>query len=85
MTRQRTLILTRTESSDWGRRDAFVRRTDNIRYWLLVPFYSYVFMFGSGLYMVRTLASQTAHLVKKAAALSKAIYPEIWEEGQGPS
>jgi len=85
MTRQRTLILTRTESSDWGRRDAFVRRTDNIRYWPLVPFYSYVFMLGLGLYIARTLASQASHFAKKVAALFRAVYPEIWAEGQGPS
>ncbi len=85
MTRQRTLILTRIESSDWGRRDTLLRRTDNVRYWALVPFYPYVWLLGSALYIARAAVSHGARRIRSAIALSKALYPEVWDEGRGPS
>ena len=42
MTRQRTLIVARMEASDWGRVDGLGRRSGDPRYWLGVPFVTYI-------------------------------------------
>jgi len=57
MTRQRTLILTRMESSERGIKDVQDRKSGRFRYWLLVPFYSYIFMVDSFIILMRTLRS----------------------------
>lgn len=63
MTRQRTLILTRMEASDWGRQDALGRGCGDPRYWLFVlQLGAYFFPAGAFLSLARAFFSHFAQL-----------------------
>ena len=56
VTRQRTVILTRIESSDQGRQDVIARRSGGLRYGLLallVPFWAYALTVDSVVRLIR--------------------------------
>lgn len=66
VTRQRTIVLSRIESSEWGRQDALSRRSGGFRYWLLVPLYfPYAFMVDVWYQFIRAFASRVRSPGKK--------------------
>ena len=57
MTRQRTLIVARMEASDWGRQDGLGRRSGDPRYWLGVPYVTYILQADLLVSLMLTLGS----------------------------